>query len=103
MSKLKSLSKKLKRLESSIQKDAKKLAKLQRKVEMALKAETVRARTLIPITANSKPEQTAAPVKKKRMLTAEGRAKLAALMKARWEAKRAASASSSNGGGEHRF
>ena len=89
-----------------MQKDATKLAKLQRKVETALKAEkaeAARPKSLVPIKANSKPEKPAAPVKKKRMLTPEGRAKLASLMKARWEAKRAAASASSNGGGEHRF
>jgi hypothetical protein len=82
--KLKSLNKKLKRLEASMEKDGKKLAKLQRKVEMALKAESNGAKS------GSKAKSASVPIKKKRNLTPEGRAKLAALMKARWDAKRAA-------------
>lgn len=82
--KLKSLNKKLKRLEASIQKDSKRLAKLQRKVEMALRAESSRT------TSADRAKSASTPVKKKRNLTPEGRARLAALMKARWDAKRAA-------------
>ena len=92
--KLKSLKKKLQRLEAALQKDAKKLAKLQRKVETALKAEAKRPKPTAGVNGGSKSIRSAAmPVKKKRNLTPEGRAKLAALMKARWEAKRARSAS----------
>ena len=82
MIKLKSLNKKLRKLEASLQKDAKKLAKLKRRVETALRAESA-----------FKPATPAAPpAKKKRALTPEGREKLSALMKARWAAKRAGTA-----------
>jgi len=77
MTKLKSIHKKLRRLEASLQKDAKKLAKLQRKVEAALKAESASTGPAAP------------PTKKKRELTPAGREKLSAMMKARWAAKRA--------------
>jgi hypothetical protein len=97
MTKLKSLNKKLRRLEASLQKDAKKLAKLQRKVEAALRAESapVRAKGPIRIKEVSQPARPAAsPAKKKRALTPAGREKLSAMMKARWAAKRAGAASS---------
>jgi len=82
MTKLKSISKKLRRLEASLQKDAKKLAKLQRKVEAALRAESASGG---PAALPAAP-----PSKKKRALTPAGREKLSAMMKARWAAKRAA-------------
>lgn len=82
MIKLKNLNKKLRKLEASLQKDAKKLAKLKRRVETALRAESA-FRSATP----------AAPLaRKKRALTPEGREKLSALMKARWAAKRAGTA-----------
>jgi hypothetical protein len=92
MFKLKSLNKKLLRLEASLQKDAKKLAKLKRKVETALRAESaqVKAKSPARVEEAPKPAKPAAPpAKKKRALTPAGRAKLSALMKARWTAKRA--------------
>ena len=95
MTKLKSLSKKLRRLEASLQKDAKKLAKLQRKVEAALKAESAPVRVNAPgrVEEASRPARPAAPpAKKKRELTPAGREKLSAMMKARWAAKRAGAA-----------
>lgn len=97
MTKLKSLSKKLRRLEASLQKDAKKLAKLQRKVEAALKTESAPVGVRVPVRVPeaSPPARPAAlPAKKKRALTPAGREKLSALMKARWAAKRAGKASS---------
>jgi hypothetical protein len=97
MTKLKSLSKKLRRLEASLQKDAKKLAKLQRKVEAALRAESAPARANAPgwVEDASRPSGPAAPpAKKKRELTPAGREKLSAMMKERWAAKRAAAAGS---------
>jgi hypothetical protein len=95
MIKLKSLNKKLLRLEASVQKDARKLAKLKRKLEAALRAESAQAKVKPParVEEASKPAKPAAPVaKKKRELTPAGRAKLSALMKARWAAKRAGTA-----------
>jgi hypothetical protein len=95
MFKLKSLNKKLLRLEASLQKDAKKLARLKRKVETALRAESAPAKAKSParVEEASKPAKSAAPpAKKKRALTPAGRAKLSALMKARWAVKRAGTA-----------
>ena len=85
--KLKSLKKKLQRLEADLRRDANKLAKLQRKVDSALRADSSRGNSAATAKDETKPS---AVEKKKRNLTPEGRAKLAALMKARWDAKRAA-------------
>ena len=96
MTKLKSLSKKLRRLEASLQKDAKKLAKLQRKVEAALRVESAAAKVtaLVRVEEASKPAKSVAPpaTKKKHRLTPAGREKLSAMMKARWAAKKAGTA-----------
>ena len=103
MIKLKSLKKKLLKLESSLQKDAKKLAKLKRKVETALRAESTQAK-LSPVARAGEPPKSVRPAtrpaSKKRALTPEGRAKLSALMKARWDAKRAHVASNGTPAGE---
>jgi hypothetical protein len=96
--KLKNLNKRIKRLAASIAKDTRKLAKLRRKLAAAPKA--------VPAKSKSKKEdkkpkkagktKSAAPVqKKKHRLSPEGRAKLKALMDARWAAKRAADGQSS--------
>lgn len=91
MSKLKSLKKKLSRLEASMQKSARKLEKLQRKVEIALRAESIHAKSVNGVGKRPEPvKPVVLPAKKKRALTSAGRAKLSALMKARWAAKRAA-------------
>ncbi len=87
MIKLKSLKKKLVRLEARMAKNARKLEKLQRQVQIALRAES---RSKPVNGAAKRPESIVLPAKKKRELTPAGRAKLSALMKARWEAKRAA-------------
>jgi hypothetical protein len=95
MIKLKSLNKKLLRLEASLQKDARKLAKLKRKVETALRAESAPAKVKSPVRVEevSKAARTPTPVVKRRSgLTPAGRDKLSALMKARWAAKRAGTA-----------
>ena len=122
--KIKRLSKKIQRLESRMQKGAKKLASLKQKLKAAevarrAKAErksAARAReALIPVrvaalqksqrrlTAKtaSKPVRRSErisikEVKKKRQITPERRAQLSAAMKARWAAKRAAAASPQN-------
>jgi hypothetical protein len=108
--KLKNLTKKIRRLEARLLKDAKKLAKLKRKRGAAkIKSKsrafagkkagkTARASTR----AKTKPRvQSAAAVqepsgakkvRRKLNLTPERRAQLAAAMKARWAAKRAAAA-----------
>jgi hypothetical protein len=99
MIKLKSLNKKLLKLEVSLQKNAKKLAKLKRKVETALRVESARPKVTPPpqVEETSKPAKFAKaakpPARRKRELTPAGREKLSALMKARWAAKRAGTAS----------
>ena len=94
MIKLKGIKKKLLRLEASMQKDAKKLAKLKRKVEAAMKTESGAAQPKsltrageIPKTVNTAPK-----TKKVNRLTPAGRDRLSAIMKARWAARRAAAA-----------
>lgn len=112
MKKRKSLSKKIDRLKARLASDAKKLAKL----TMKLGAATTGAKTKgkrksaaqgskasasskkkgsgSKSSADQKPEVVPKP-KKKLNLTPERRAQLAAAMKARWEAKRAAAAANS--------
>jgi hypothetical protein len=90
MIKLKSLKKKLLRLEARLQKDARKLSKLQSKVDAALRTQSTQTKSPIRIRNGSEPARLALPAaKKKRQLTPAGRAKLSAMMKARWAAKRA--------------
>src|SRR6266446_4577772 len=84
--KLKNLSKKIRRLEARLQKGAKKLAKLKQKLEAA--ATTGAAKKTHP--AAGKSPSGAKKVKRKLNLTPERRAQLAAAMKARWAARRAA-------------
>jgi hypothetical protein len=104
----KNLSKKIRRLEVRLQKGAKKLAKLKQKLEAAAAASaakkkrksTVRAGEVRKTVKSSgrAEKKTAAvkrpsavkKVKRKLNLTPERRAQLAAAMKARWAAKRAA-------------
>jgi len=107
--KLKNLTKKIRRLEARIQKDAKKVAKLKRKLGAARIAATAKAKKKsVPPTAKARKEvKVSAPtratptdaakpvakkVKRKLNLTPERRAQLAAAMKARWAAKKAAAA-----------
>jgi hypothetical protein len=78
---LKSLGRKLEKLEASMQKDARRLSKLIRKVKRAATSETM-----------PRPNKATTPVssaKQKRELSPEARAKLSALMHERWAAKRA--------------
>ena len=98
--KLKSLKKKLLRLEASLKKDSKKLAKLQKKIDMALQAEAAKPKSPVQ-NGTSDPSAAETCSLKKRNLTPEGRAKLAALMKARWDAKRASTATASETAPEH--
>jgi hypothetical protein len=106
---LKSLSRKLEKLETSMQKDARRLSKLIRKVKRAAASQTLPRPNKALI--RGKAEHTAAPApsgRQKRKLSAETRAKLSARMHERWAAKRAAvvpavvaepiSVSTSNGG-----
>ncbi len=90
---LKSLGRKLRKLEASMQKDAKRLSKLIRKIEKAGASEASRKpRIRAAVEKPKKTATTAQPAKAKRNLTPEGRAKLSAAMNARWAAKRAAAA-----------
>jgi hypothetical protein len=126
--KLKNIRKKIRRLETRLQKDAKKLAKLKSRLETATTpslaktkkksaAGTGKTRKIIKVSAQfrKKPGRRVEPpaaartqsagktVKRKLNLTPERRAQLAAAMKARWAAKRAAAASSvenSSSGGD---
>jgi hypothetical protein len=111
--KLKNLRKKIRRLETRLREGPKKLAKLKRKLEAVMKADAEKARRKLanrpavkvsPPTRNENPRSTAKPQKKpvvkmagvarkakrKLNLSPERRAQLAAAMKARWAAKRAA-------------
>ncbi len=96
MKKAKNLKKRIRRLEARMQKGAKKLARLKQKLEAA---ETVSAAESTKRAAAStvKPAAVKDPrvvkkVKRKLNLTPERRAQLAAAMRARWAAKRAAAA-----------
>ncbi len=89
MNKLKSLKKKIRRLEARQQKGAKKLAKLKQKLGAA--AAKTKSKTAAP--AGKPPKK----MKKKLNLTPERREQLAAAMRARWAAKRAAAAPNTQG------
>ena len=130
MKKAKNLKKRIRRLEGRLQKGAKKLAKLKRKLEAAEKtaAAKPKKKSAAPVkkaskasgsknkknqrlSAKIKPVATVKElgavkkVKRKLNLTPERRAQLAAAMKARWAAKRAAAGTntqhSSSGSGFH--
>jgi hypothetical protein len=106
----KNLTKKIRRLEVRLQKGAKKLAKLKQKLEAAAAASAAKKKRKSADragevrkkvkssgraekkTAAVKRPSTVKNVKRKLNLTPERRAQLAAAMKARWAAKRAAAA-----------
>jgi len=104
---LKTLQKKIRRLEARLQKGATKLAKLKQKLEAAAKAAAGKAKRKSAArarrrakgsgqTQRKKGRVTAKPpVKRKLNFSPERRAQLAAAMKARWAAKRAAAAAES--------
>ena len=106
MKKRKSLSKKIERLKARLERDAKKLAKLTMKLGAAVKGGKSKGKRKAVASASSgsrhsasmkqaagpRRSQAARKVKRKLNLTPERRAQLAAAMKARWEAKRAAAA-----------
>src|SRR5213595_2568640 len=102
----KNLSKKIRRLEVRLQKGAKKLAKLKQKLEAAVAASAAKKQRKSAVRAGEVRIQTAAVkrpsavkrVKRKLNLTPERRAQLAAAMKARWAAKRAAAAANTQRG-----
>src|SRR3954464_956596 len=85
---MKNLNKKIRKLEARIQKDMKKLSKLKRKMGAAAENKKDRTAAVSRKATPAKPPK-AAKKKKKRNISPEARAKLAALMKARWDAKRA--------------
>jgi len=102
---LKTLQKKIRRLEARLQKGATKLAKLKQKLGAAATAaagkakrksaaRAGRARRRIKRSAQTQEKKgrvtAKSPVKRKLNLSPERRAQLAAAMKARWAAKRAA-------------
>ena len=89
---LKSLSRKLEKLEASMQKDARRLSKLIRKVKRAASKTSLQPNKGL---IRGKAEHTASSVpsgRQKRKLSVETRAKLLALMYERWAAKRATDA-----------
>ena len=96
--KLKTLRKKIRRLEARLQEGAKKLAKMKRKLAATTTADAKKAkkkgrRSIVKsqVRPPSVPKPGAAKkVKRKLNLSPERRAQLAASMKARWAAKRAA-------------
>jgi hypothetical protein len=99
--KLKNLTKKIRRLEARLLKDAKKLAKLKRKRGAATTAGAAKIKSKSrgsagkarkTATASAGEPSAGKKVKRKLNLTPERRAQLAAAMKARWAAKRAAGA-----------
>src|SRR6266513_5397619 len=93
----KNLKKKIQRLEKRLQKGPKKLARLKQKLHAAEAAKSARARKKTG--AKPKPIEAKKPgavkkAKKKLNLSPERREQLAAAMRARWAAKRAAEARS---------
>ena len=85
--KLKNLRKKVRRLETRLQEGPKKLAKLRRKLEAVAASRVAKKKRK---SAAIEERSVAKKMKKKLNLTPERRAQLAAAMKARWAAKRAA-------------
>jgi hypothetical protein len=120
--KLKTLKKKIRRLETRLLEGPKKLSKLKGKLAALVKATAAKAKTKSTARAagagNKKRNATgksqvkaagakraAAPkkVKRKLNLSPERREQLAAAMRARWAAKRAAEATSRDSSGNHDF
>jgi hypothetical protein len=87
MKKRKNFEKKIQRLKVRIEKDTKKLAKLTVKLGAAVTGRAAKKKAPARTVGKKKP---APKVKRKLNLSPERRAQLAAAMKARWEAKRAA-------------
>jgi hypothetical protein len=115
--KLKTLKKKIRRLETRLLEGPKKLAKLKGKLGALVKANAAKSRKKAAATreknrsttAKSQAESTSAkgsaPKKAKRKLnlSPERREQLAAAMRARWAAKRAAEATPPDGSVSHNF
>jgi septal ring factor EnvC (AmiA/AmiB activator) len=98
--KLKSLEKKIRRLEARLRAGPRKLAKLKRKLEAMSAAKARKAQkkaaaravarqTVQSLTATPKKTVAVGKIKRKLNLSPERRAQLSAAMKARWAAKRA--------------
>jgi hypothetical protein len=116
--KAKTLRKKIRRLEKRLQEGPKKLAKLKQKLQAAEAARAAKARkkaaaraaakSAKPVqkkasaqTAEAKKPTAVKKVEKKLNLSPERRAQLAAAMKARWAAKRAAGAKTASSDNQH--
>jgi len=107
--KLKNLKKKIQRLEKRLQEGPKKLAKLKQKLQTAEAAKAAKARKKSAARAAAKPSKpieakksvAGKKMKKKLNLSPERRAQLAAAMKARWAAKRAAEANAKAASGDN--
>jgi hypothetical protein len=93
MKNLKSLRKRIRRLEGRLQKGGKKLAKLKQKLGTAETATAPGGRAGKKPAAAVKEPSAPKKVKRKLNLTPERRAQLAETMRARWAAKRAAATS----------
>jgi predicted RNase H-like nuclease (RuvC/YqgF family) len=99
--KLKKLRKKIQELEKRLREDSERLAGLRRKLQQAESAKALKAarKSAVRATASGgknslEPTTGAKKPKKKLNLSPERRAQLAAAMKARWAAKRAAEGNS---------
>ena len=115
--KLKTLKKKIRRLETRLLEGPKKLAKLKGKLGALVKANAAKSRKKAAATrkknrgttAESQAKSTSAKgsaskkVKRKLNLSPERREQLAAAMRARWAAKRAAAATPPDGSTSHDF
>jgi hypothetical protein len=119
--KLKTLKKKIRRLETRLQEGPKKLAKLKGKLAALVKANAAKTKKKSTARTAGAPEQklnlaaksqvkagdvkgaAAEKVKRKLNLSPERREQLAAAMRARWAAKRAAEATPPDGSASHDF
>jgi predicted RNase H-like nuclease (RuvC/YqgF family) len=102
--KLKNLKKKIQRLEKRLQEGPKKLAKLKQKLHAAEAAKAARVRKKTGAKAKpieAKKSGAVKKAKKKLNLSPQRRAQLAAAMKARWAAKRAAEAMTASSDNQH--
>src|SRR4029450_8624405 len=104
--KTKNLKKKIRRLEKRLQEGPKKLAKLKQRLQAAESARAAKARKKAakksPKPIHARKSGAVKKPKKKLNLSPERRAQLAAAMKARWAAKRAAEGKGASGDGQHR-
>lgn len=88
--KLKKLKKKIQRLEKRMREGPEKLASLRRKLQQAETAKALKAARKSAARATASAGEKSRKPKRKLNLSPERRAQLAAAMKARWAAKRAA-------------